>query len=259
MTSHLVIGDSHSKPGVDNDRFERLGKLCLDLRPDVIIDMGDWADMESLSSYDKGRRSFEGRRYTKDVEAARDARDRFNKPIERYNSRQRKNGKKQYLPHKVSLLGNHEHRIERATDSTPELHGTISSKDLGAEQFGWVEHPFLNNVTLDGVTYSHYFTSGVMGRPIGGEYPAASLLKKKFVSCTAGHNHLRDFCERTRVDGQKILGLSTGCHFDHWEDWAGDANTMYWRGVVLCKNVVNGYYNPEFIDIKEIEDRYGKN
>ena len=65
---HVVIGDAHAKPDVPNDRFTWLGKYLLDLRlsyPEAdikAIDLGDWEDMPSLSSYDIGKMSYEGRR-----------------------------------------------------------------------------------------------------------------------------------------------------------------------------------------------------
>lgn len=258
MTTHLVIGDAHSKPGVSNERFEWLGRLCLDRRPDVIIDIGDWADMESLCSYDKGTKSFEGRRYAADCAAARDARQRFDAPIAAYNDMRARNGKKQYRPRKVSTLGNHEHRIVRAVEMSPNLEGALDLQHLGAETYGWEVHPFLEIVNVDGVHYSHYHTSGVMGRPVGmsGEHPASQTLKKKYVSCTSGHIHVRDFTERARADGTKILGLVAGCYFEHMEPYAGPANDMWWRGVVLCHNVENGEYDPEFISIERVREMY---
>ena len=36
-------------------------------KPDVVVCLGDWFDMASLSSHDKGKKSFEGRRYKQDV------------------------------------------------------------------------------------------------------------------------------------------------------------------------------------------------
>ena len=65
-------------------------------QPEKIICIGDFADMSSLSSYDRGTKSFEGRRYVKDIEAAKEAMGRFLQPIREYNASQRKNGKKQY-------------------------------------------------------------------------------------------------------------------------------------------------------------------
>ena len=53
---HLVIPDSHAMPTHNNDRYEWLGKFIFDIRPDVVIDIGDSADMESLCSWDKDKR-----------------------------------------------------------------------------------------------------------------------------------------------------------------------------------------------------------
>jgi len=256
MSTHLVIPDSHAKPGVSNERYTWLGKLVLDRRPDVIVNIGDWADMPSLSSYDRGRRSFEGRRYANDIKAANDALNKFENPIHSYNIQQARNHKAQYKPRKISLQGNHEERIDRATQLSPELDGTISWRSIRFKEHGWSVHDFLHPVMVDGVMYSHYFTSGIKGLAIGGEHPAASLLKKQFVSCTVGHSHIADFAMRTRADGQRIMGLVCGCYFEHWEDYAGEANNLWWRGVVICHNVKDGCYDPEFISIDEVKRRY---
>jgi len=104
MATHLVIGDPHCTPKASNDRFLWAGKFAYDLKPDTIVCMGDFASMDSLSSYDKGKKSFEGRRYKKDVEHVHDALEQFNKGL---------NGRR---PRKIMLLGNHEDRINRTVD-----------------------------------------------------------------------------------------------------------------------------------------------
>ena len=43
--------------------------------------MGDFASMDSLSSYDKGKKSLKGRRYKKDIDHAHDALEKFNKGL----------------------------------------------------------------------------------------------------------------------------------------------------------------------------------
>ena len=78
MATHLVIGDPHCTPKATNDRFLWAGKFARDLKPNTIICMGDFASMDSLSSYDKGKKSFEGRRYKKDIDHAHDALNKFN-------------------------------------------------------------------------------------------------------------------------------------------------------------------------------------
>ena len=67
MATHLVMGDPHCTPKANNDRFLWAGKMARDLKPTTIVCMGDFASMDSLSSYDKGKKSFEGRRYKKVV------------------------------------------------------------------------------------------------------------------------------------------------------------------------------------------------
>ncbi len=47
----------------------------------MVINGGDFADMPSLSSYDIGKKTFEGRRYKADIEAAHSAMEALLAPI----------------------------------------------------------------------------------------------------------------------------------------------------------------------------------
>src|ERR1700739_622127 len=114
MTKHFVLPDCQVRPGDNFDFLERIGLFIVEKQPDVIINLGDFADMASLSSYDQGKKSFEGRRYINDIEAAKTAMTRLLSPIHDYNNRQRKNGKKQYKPRMILTYGNHCDRITRA-------------------------------------------------------------------------------------------------------------------------------------------------
>ncbi len=126
----LIIPDAHAAPDYDNERFTAAGQFVMDERPEYVVCLGDWADLPSLSSYDKGTRGFEGRRYQKDVASAVDAQEKFFAPIKKFNEQKRKNKEKQYKPKLIMCLGNHEDRITRATQFAPELHGAIGIEDL---------------------------------------------------------------------------------------------------------------------------------
>lgn len=256
----LIIGDAHVKPGVSNERFTWAGRFAGDKKPDVIVDMGDWADMPSLSSYDIGKKSFEGRSYNKDVEAAKDARRLFNLGLQEVNEGLKRGHRAQYNPKKVALGGNHcEGRIARVLDSDPKLIGTIGLDDLGYKEYGWRYIPYREYVEVGGFTFCHYFSSGVMGRPIGGEMPALSLLRKQFTSCVAGHLHLWDLAHRTRPDGTRIWGLVAGCFLaeDQIEDYAHQANKLWWRGLTLLKDVENGDFGSiETISVRQLQKAY---
>ena len=246
MATHLVIGDPHCNPKASNDRFLWAGKLARDLKPDTIICMGDFSSLDSLSSYDKGKKSFEGRRYKKDIDHAHDALEKFNKGLNGRRSR------------KVMLLGNHEDRIDRIVDETPELDGTISTKDLKFKEFGWEVIAYQEPVAIDGVHYCHNYPTGIMGKPISGDNNARSLLLKNKVSSTVGHCHLFDYSMCTIPSGRKVLGLSAGCYLHHKEDYARNTQRLWWSGLIVKRNVRQGEYDIETIEYNTVKRRYGR-
>jgi len=253
--THMVIGDQHAKPKESLERFSILGEFALKYRPDEIIAMGDWADMPSLSSYDVGKKSFEGRRYNDDIEACRDALAAFSAPIYAYNRNQSRNRKVQYKPTMTMLGGNHdEARINRVIESDPKMEGTISVDDLGYEDFGWEYQPFLMPKNIDGVLYNHYFISGIMGRAIGGQNSAKSIINTNMVSSTAGHSHVFDYANRTTPEGKRIHGLVAGCYFEDTMDYAKSVEHLWWRGIQLCHNVKDGDYDLETFSMRRLRD-----
>lgn len=258
MTTHLIIPDSHAKPGVPNNRFRWVANLILERKPDVIINIGDMADMESLCSYDRKTKSFEGRRYKLDVNATRDAMRKLMTPLKEHNDWAKEQHRPKYKPKLIMTLGNHEHRINRVVEETPELDGTLNVDDLHYKKWGWEVYPYMEPVEIDGIFYSHCFGSGVMQRPIGGEHAAYSMIKKMFASCTAGHSHLYDYCERTDPNGRRLQGLVAGCYLEpgQWEGYAGQANKMWRNGITICNNVKDGTYDLEFISTEIMQSKY---
>ena len=102
---HIVIPDCQVKAGVPLAHLRWAGLYIAEKRPDVVVQIGDFADMPSLSSYDVGKRSFEGRRYKRDIEAAKQAMGLLMEPIQAARG---------YKPRLELFLGNHEDRITRA-------------------------------------------------------------------------------------------------------------------------------------------------
>lgn len=249
--THLVIPDPHALPGQSNARADLLGKLICDVKPDVVVNLGDQWDMPSLRGADRGTRTFEGRRIREDIEVGKDFSERMWAPVKKSKKR---------LPYRVFLEGNHEQRIKRVVNGAPEFSGWLDTEDLEISR--WYDEfvPYSGNtpgiINVDGVHYAHFFVSGVMGRPIGGEHPAYSLLTKEFVSCTCGHIHVLDFAERTTVAGKKIYGLVAGVFIDYHADWAGEINRLWWPGVIIKRNVEDGGYDPEFVSLKRLQNVY---
>ncbi len=252
--SHCVIPDCQVKPGNDLRFLSRIGEFLVEKKPDVVIQIGDFADMPSLSSYDIGKKSFEGRRYNHDIQAAKDGMTALLSPIWEYNKRQIKNGKKQYKPRMVLTLGNHEERINRVVEGDARLEGTISQRDLAYESFGWEVYQYLEPVIVDGIAYSHFFVSGAMGRPVTN---ARMLTIKKHMSCTMGHNQNWDIHRETRADGKPVIGLFCGSCYEHDEDYLGPQGNTYDRGIWMKYEVSNGSYFPHFISLDYLRKKYG--
>ena len=93
----IVIPDTQCAPGQDFTFLSWIGKYIADKKPDVIVQIGDFADMESLSSYDVGKKSFEGRSYTADIKAAHEAMDYLMIPILKERVRLENNKKKRWV------------------------------------------------------------------------------------------------------------------------------------------------------------------
>lgn len=249
---HLVIPDSHAHPDFNNDRAFLLGELINEIRPDVVVNIGDMYDMSSLSSYDKGKRNFVGRSYQKDIEAGRDFQDKM-------WFRLKKNKRK--MPDTYFFEGNHEHRIEKALDASPELEGTIGFKDFDLDKYYNEVIRYEGGTPgvkeIDGVHYAHYFISGVMGRAVSGTKPAYAVSIANGKSSTCGHIHVADYSIRTLIDKQKVQCSVVGCFQDYRSPWAGGANDLWWSGVLVKWDVENGNYDPEFISMSRLKKLYG--
>lgn len=253
MTKHLVIPDVQLKPGNDTAFLTAIGNYIVAKQPDVVVCIGDFADMPSLSSYDVGKKSFEGRRYKADIEAAQEGMAALLAPLEAYNKRRvaTKHGK--YVPRLVLTMGNHEHRIDRVVEGDPKLDGTISTKDLKYEAFGWEVVPFLQPIVIDGVAYCHYFTSGLLGRPVAS---ARHLVQKKHMSCTMGHVQNWEMHREVAADGRPVMGLFAGSCYEHNEDYLGPQGNTYDRGIWMKHEVNHGHYHPMFVSLDYIKRNY---
>lgn len=241
---HAFIPDVQAKHGNSVTFLTRLGRYLAEKQPERIVCIGDFADMPSLSSYDKGKRSFEGRRYVKDCDAARRAMDALMSPIAKVPG---------YAPDLHLTLGNHEERINRAANDNAELAGLLSVDDLEFASFGWKVHPFLKPVILDGIAYSHYFTSGIMGRPI---QSAAALLTKKHMTCVAGHQQGKQIAYATRGDGSTMTGLIVGSCYEHDEEYLGIQGNKHWRGMVMLHEVKRGSFDEMFVSLQYLKRKF---
>lgn len=253
MTKHLVIPDVQAKPGHDFSYLNKIGHYIVEKKPDVLINIGDFADMPSLSTYDYGKKSFEGKRYKNDIEAAHEAMNALLEPMWTFNEKAKRNKEKQYAPKMVLTIGNHEQRINRAVDNDPKLDGVLSVHDLGYSDYGWDVIPFLDVAVIDGIAYSHYFTTGLMGRPVT---TAQACLTKKHMSCIQGHQQGLQIATGYKADGSKITSVIAGSCYEHDEDYMSFQGNKHWRGFLVCHDVKDGDFDLMTVSLDYIHKKY---
>jgi hypothetical protein len=250
---HLVIPDCQVKPNQSVKYLENIGRYIVEKLPEVIVCIGDFADMPSLSSYDTGKKSFEGRTYKADVRAVHKGMEALLGPLQKFQAKQRKLKKKVYKPRMILTLGNHEDRITRAVEYDRKLEDLISIEDLNYEQYGWEVYDFLDVVVVDGIAYSHYFASGVMGRPVTS---AQALLNKKHMSCFAGHQQGRQIAYARKADGSEITAIIAGSCYEHNEDYLNIQGNQHWRGFYVLHEVNNGSFDEMAVSLNYVNKNY---
>lgn len=238
---HFILPDAQVRPGVNTDHLEAAGNYIEYHRPDVVVNLGDWWDMHSLSSYDRGTKKAEGNRYMEDIASGKEAMDRLIAPIS-------------YYPEMHFLIGNHEQRIERFVNATPELYGELSYDDFELEAHGWTVHDFLKIVTLDGLNYAHYFAAKGTGRAMGAQ--ASTMLKQLGFSFVAGHRQGLESASLHLNNGKVRRGLIGGSFYSHNEAYLGYQGNNHYRGCIHLHEVSGGDYRLEELPLEYLMKHY---
>jgi hypothetical protein len=250
----LVIPDCQVKEGVPTEHLEWAGKAICEYQPDVVVNIGDFADMPSLSTHDtRGSKYFEGLRYKKDVEFAKECMAKLLAPLREMQQIQKKTKHKVYKPRMIMTLGNHENRIDRAVNNNPTLEGLISTKDLAYEK-DWEVHEFLHPVFINGVGFNHYWPTGAMGRPAAS---ATAIVNRLHMSCVAGHQQGKQVAYGKRADGKAITSIIVGSYYLHDESYMDQLSNRHWRGLLVMNEVQDGAFDEMFLSIDYLRRKYG--
>tara|TARA_R110000822_G_scaffold168046_1_gene308203 strand:- start:829 stop:1647 length:819 start_codon:yes stop_codon:yes gene_type:complete len=252
----IVWSCAHASPETKNERFDWLGGLVYDIKPDYCIDLGDGADMKSLNMYDKAKpKSAVAKNYGDDIESYDESQE-----LLRYRFKQQRRRR----PKWYGFEGNHEARITTAISYDPHLeHGKygISFTHLNTNKWFDEYHPYENGApaiyNYDGVDYAHFVGSGNFGRAISGTHHAYALLQKRYRSCSVGHSHKRDMYFKEDVGARGGIGAVVGCFKGASESWAGQSNGEWWKGVLIKRNIQDGQYEPQWVSMETLKQTYG--
>lgn len=247
----MYIPDNQVKPGVSLEYLRCIGEYIALKKPDVIVCAGDFADMPSLSSYDKYKKKAEGKRVELDIAAAIEGMRVMLAPALREQAKDLS-----WSPRMVLTLGNHEERIKRHTEFNPELDGLLSYRNLRYEEFGWEVYDFLEPVLIGGVTFIHYYPNPMTGKPYGGS--ASNILQKVGGSVVQGHRQTLDMATRTLHTGVQQWSIIAGACYDFDEDYKGYTGNKHWRGLIMLHNVHEGGFDPMLVSLEYMMDRFAQ-
>ncbi len=239
-----IIADTQAKPNVSLEYMSWIGKYIFDKKPDIVVHIGDAYDFESLSSYDKGKKSFEGRRLKADIEAG-------NESMRLLLAEFQKDG---YNPRLVFCMGNHEARFDRLADEMPELDGFVGTDTLPLAEMGWEVYPFLKPAVIENIFFVHYLANPMTGKPYGGT--AMNQLKTVGNSFVVGHKQCLDVAIRPTLDGKHQIGIINGAAYDIEEPYKGYTGNNHFRGITMLHEVKDSFGLPMFISLDYLKKRY---
>ena len=254
MTDHLVIFDMQVKPESDLRHLPAIGNYIVRHQPEKIVVIGDWWDMHSLSSYDRGTKNAEGARYQDDIDAGCAAMSTLLAPVRSLNATRRRTKGRMYKPELHFLMGNHEERIMRHVNANPHLAGKLSYDDFCLPFYGFTVHDFLEPLHLDGIEYVHYVQNRNSPSPKASSRVAMAQTK---MSTTQGHRPCLDISTDWADDKGMMWSITCGASYLDDEAYKGPQGNKHWRGIVHKRHVKGGDFDPTFLRLSTLMEKYG--
>jgi len=248
-TRVLAIGDTHDEPHIPKDRFKWIGRHCVARMPDRVVQIGDFASWNSVSEHEeKGSVSHAKRpSFQEDLRSCEEAMTEFYKQTSGLN-----------IPLEL-VCGNHEHRIQRFEDKTPETVGTLSAQfdDLCA-RYRWRVHPYGQWLMIDSVGFVHV-PMNIMGRPYGGQTSENQIANHATHSIVFGHTHRCTFRKTPKIGANnaiEIMNLGSAMPNGYVAKYAGTATTGWSYGIYELEIRAGHIVSHTFVSMSQLEELY---
>ena len=220
----LAIGDAHDGVEVpDKSRFYAMGQYALSNQITHIVQIGDFASMDSMSTHDKND-TIKGQNkpsYKEDL-------DSFSEALQYFD-----NGLEDWQGHKHVTLGNHEDRIGRFVNSNPEMAELLYEKLYALfDRYEWTYSPFGEFFFIGDVGFTHV-PLNQMGKPYGGMHSENSIARDTLHDIVYGHTHKRVDKSFPKIGHDHVTVVNLGCSLPdgHIEEYAKHSVTGWSYGV----------------------------
>jgi len=241
------LPDRHSFHNCDIRPTKAAARYFAEHEVDMIVDIGDRFDMPSLSSYDRGKATFEGRRLSRDLKAAKHELDVFDEELDKLG----------WDGIKIITLGNHENRLMRMYDDQPEMKDLLGDDPWTLEAHDYTVYNYLDIVVINGVRFSHAFQNptSLMGALQGGS--ADIRMKNIGFPHVQGHQHGPLIHQQImRGDGTPVSTLVMGACYTEHHAYNGPQRKDVWRGAAILDNVYKGKYDLSYMALNNMIKEY---
>lgn len=253
---HYVVPDCQIRPGDATDHLDWIAQDIVRRKPDVIVCIGDFWDLPSMSRYaPAGGLEKEGARLLSDLEAGDSAMRQLIDPIHAETARLKRNKKNGWNPRLVFTEGNHEYRAARIAIEDARFEGVVGTHLCNVEKFGFERYRFKQPVEIDGIWYVHYWQSSHSDRPLGGTID--NRLNKLGFSFVCGHEQGKRYGDRPLANGKTIHGIVAGSCYLGVEGYRGPQARNEWRGTIVLNDVRHGGdFEPMFLTLRYLCREY---
>jgi hypothetical protein len=241
-----VIGDLHVSPGQDLSRIRWIARHIKETKPDHIVQIGDWASFDSVSTHDpigsikaKHRPSLR-----QDIECLRESLHLFDRELGPGTT-----------PRTITL-GNHEDRVRKYQEFRSELEGAVWEEVQETfAQFRWKTHDFGKVVFLGGVGFVHV-PLNVIGKPHSSPNIIGNNLAHDLIR---GHSHRAMYSTIPKIGENKgvtLIDVGTSLPHGHVEPYAKLSQTGWYYGihdVIIRNGRIDDFAR---ISMKSLEARY---
>lgn len=245
----LAIGDAHDDPHIPKDRFRWFGKHAAAMKADYVVQIGDWATLDSLNSHipNETLQAKQKSPFVDDLTSLAESIAEFKRGLGKHECK------------KVVTLGNHERRAALYEDANPESAGLLTGPLLSAfHSEGWETRPYGEIFYLAGVGFVHAALNR-LGKTYGGKNSEQTIANDSVHDLVIGHSHVARQIRVAKIGPYNhVTVLNLGCALPdgHVEDYARDSLSGWTWGVYELFIRGGHIESAKFVSMLELEQLY---
>lgn len=252
----VAIGDYHDSPGQDKSRIKWIARFIESTNPDLVVQIGDYADFDSMSRHEKpGSTGYaELHPFVDDLESLEEVFYEYNKILP--------DG-----PLKHVTLGNHEERCLRFDKDTPQNTGLGFADRLEQlmSRYKWKTTAYGQWLLISHSSHPHTHLGAIhvphtmMGREYGGK-TTQTVCNDATFSMIFGHSHRSEYRKAAKIgfaNSVEVLSLGTSMPQGMIKRYAGKSVTGWAYGVWLLTVFDGHIVGHQYLSMDELQDRFG--